>query len=172
MQAYKSLRRSQTFISSRRVLRRGPLQGDVQEERQGEEWSDTGRHPHQHLPAANVMRLYQTQALSHTCCQLLISIYRINHSNLCHCLNPSVGITSKKNMRFWSQLEIWNWDTSLTPWGTWLLSLLKALGCWSPSPWLCRTTSCPWSCCPPGNFFGWLGRGDHPKILLLLVLFS
>ena len=44
------------FISSRRRPRRRPLQGDVQEEGQGEEWSDAGRHPPWHLPAANVLR--------------------------------------------------------------------------------------------------------------------
>ena len=39
------------YISSRRRTRRGPLKGDVQEEGQGEEWSDTGCHPPWHLPA-------------------------------------------------------------------------------------------------------------------------
>ena len=51
--------------SSRRRLRREPLQGDVQEEGQGEEWSDAGRHPPRHLPAANVLRPSQIHALTH-----------------------------------------------------------------------------------------------------------
>ena len=25
--------------------------------------------------------------------------------------------------------------------------------------------------CPPGNFLGWVGRGDHPKTFLLKALF-
>ena len=37
------------FISSRRRPRRGPLQGDVYEEGEGEEWSDAGHHPPRHL---------------------------------------------------------------------------------------------------------------------------
>ena len=66
-------------------------QGDVlEEEVEEEEWSDAGRHPHQHFPAANVLRPYQMHALSHTYCQLLISIYRINHSNLSLCFTTSV----------------------------------------------------------------------------------
>ena len=35
-------------------LQNPALQGDVQEEDKGEEWSDAGRLPHQHLPAADV----------------------------------------------------------------------------------------------------------------------
>ena len=37
-----------SYHSSRRRPRRGPLWGDVQEEGQGEEWSDAGRHPPRH----------------------------------------------------------------------------------------------------------------------------
>ena len=55
-QPCKRLQSYPVFISSRRRLRRGPVQGDVQEEGQGEEWSDAGRHPPRHLPAANVLR--------------------------------------------------------------------------------------------------------------------
>ena len=71
------------FISSRRRPRRRPLQGDVQEEGQGEEWSDAGRHPPWHLPAANVLRPNHIHGTSHMYCLRLFSIQWINHSDLC-----------------------------------------------------------------------------------------
>ena len=50
-----------------------PLQEDVQEEGQGEEWSDAGRHPPRHLPAANVLRPNHIHAVSHITCLRLFS---------------------------------------------------------------------------------------------------
>ena len=64
---------AQAFISSRRRPRRGPLQGDVQEEGQGEEWSDAGRHPPRHFPAADLTRPNHIHAeISHTCLHLIL----------------------------------------------------------------------------------------------------
>ena len=65
------------------------LQGDVQEEVQGEKWSDAGHHPPRNLPAANVLQPNRIYALLNISCLHLISI---NHSNLNLHLNPSAPI--------------------------------------------------------------------------------
>ena len=70
------------YISSRRRTRRGPLKGDVQEEGQGEEWSDTGCHPPWHLPACQHFYVL-------ILCLRLFSFILINHSNLSLRLLPS-----------------------------------------------------------------------------------
>ena len=74
-----------------KVLKLSSLQGDVQEEGQGEEWSDAGRHPPWQLPAANVLRTSQKHAISLTSCLLIIYICKKNHSILRSRLNPSAG---------------------------------------------------------------------------------
>ena len=65
-------------------------QGDVlEEEVEEEEWSDAGRHPPRHFPAANVIRPNHTPArISHTCLHVIV-FHSINYSNLSHRLNTS-----------------------------------------------------------------------------------
>ena len=52
--------------------------------------SYAGRHPHWHLPAANALRPNHFHASHYNSCLRLISIYKINHSNLRPRLIPSV----------------------------------------------------------------------------------
>ena len=75
-QPCKRLKGYQALISSRRHPRRAPLQGDVQEEGQGEEWSDAGHLPSRHLPAANMLRPNHIHAIPHTICLRLF--YSLN----------------------------------------------------------------------------------------------
>ena len=49
--------------------------------------------------------------------------------------SPSIGSILNKNMQFWSKAG----------------HLLDTLGYWATPTWSWWTTSCPWSCCPPGN---------------------
>ena len=78
-------------------------------------------------------------------------------------------------LRWGTVKRIWNfgpkWDTSLTPWGTDPLPFLKELCCWWPPPWSWWTTSCPWSCCPHGNFFGLLDGGGSSQDILTISTF-